>query len=217
VTTQTTTPSTDDFAARLRRATSAEHERAAMSPYMAALVGGELGRDDYARLVVQHHHVYAELESAAEAMRHHPVAGAFVDDRLKRRAALAEDLQFLLGPDWRGRADASPATEAYVARMRDVCHTHPARFVAHHYTRYLGDLAGGQFVRRSLEATFGDGSGIAFYRFEGLDPKAYLAHYRTLLASASWSEDEEADLVDEALVAYRHNRELLADLDAAVR
>jgi heme oxygenase len=217
VSTQTTTPSTDDFAARLRHATSAEHERAAMSPYMAALVGGELGHDDYARLVVQHHHVYAELESAAEAMRDHPVAGAFVDDRLSRRAAIAEDLQFLLGPGWRGQAAASPATEAYVTRMRRVCHTHPARFVAHHYTRYLGDLAGGQSVRRSLQGTFGDGPGIAFYRFEGLDPKAYLAYYRTLLATARWSEAEEAELIDEALIAYHHNRELLADLDAAAR
>jgi len=211
--TTTITPSTDGFAAALRRATSAEHERAAMSPYMAALVAGELDDGAYAGLVVQHRHIYRELEAAAETWRDHPVAGSFVDERLHRSEALSRDLHHLLG-----EADPvpSPATRAYVARLREVCHHDAAAFVAHHYTRYLGDLAGGQMIRRALERCFGDGPGLDFYRFDLGAPADYLAAYRSRLDDAAWSAAEQRALIDEAIVAYHHNQAVLADLDTTL-
>jgi len=48
---------------------------------------------------------------------------------------------------------------------RDVSDDWPAGFVAHHYVRYLGDLSGGQILRRSLERAYPNAP-TAFYTFE---------------------------------------------------
>ena len=48
-------------------------------------------------------------------------------------------------------------------------------FVAHHYTRYLGDLSGGQAIGRLMKRHFGfETNGILFYLFDQIaDPKAF--------------------------------------------
>jgi hypothetical protein len=55
-------------------------------------------------------------------------------------------------------------------------------FFVHHYTRYLGDLSGGQAIGRILARTFGpeNGDGTSFYRFDVV-PKPYEDAYRARL------------------------------------
>src|SRR5262245_15451635 len=137
------------LAARLREATRADHAAAQSTAYLDALLGGRLGRAGYAALTAQLYFVYETLEEAAARMRADPVAGGFILDELTRLPALAADLNHLLGPDWPARIEAAPATAEYRARLRDVAFTWPAGFVAHHYTRYLGDLSGGQIMGRA--------------------------------------------------------------------
>jgi heme oxygenase (biliverdin-producing, ferredoxin) len=206
------------FSARLRAASWPEHQGAESQRYISALVAGDLDLDGYARLVVQHHAIYQALESVAETMRTDPVAGDFVDDALTRLPALVADLEFLLGPDWRQRIEPDPETTAYVERIRRVGGS-PAGFVAHHYTRYLGDLSGGLYIGRAVAKRYGltDGDGVAFYRFDGIaDPKAYKNAYRAKLDAIDLTEAELAGLVDEVLVAYRHNVEVFTGLSRHV-
>ncbi len=56
-------------------------------------------------------------------------------------------------------------------------------YVAHHYTRYLGDLSGGQAIGRILDRDFDlGGRGISFYSFESVPkPKPYKDAYRARL------------------------------------
>ena len=46
----------------------------------------------------------------------------------------------------------------------------PSRLLAHAYVRYLGDLSGGQFIRRRISKAYGldDGAGVSFYEFRPL-------------------------------------------------
>jgi heme oxygenase len=199
---------TPRFSESLRSATWADHQRAERSTYIQALLGGELDRDGYAAMVDQHWHIYRVLESAADAMRAEPQAAAFVDERLTRLPLLEADLLALWGPDWRARSRALPATEAYCERLREVCFDWPGGFVAHHYTRYLGDLSGGQFIGRFVQRHFdlADGGGADFYRFDGIDdPAAYREDYRGKLDAAAWSPDEQARIIGEIGRAYEHN------------
>lgn len=49
-----------------------------------------------------------------------------------------------------------------------------ALLAAHAYVRYLGDLSGGQIIRRKIIKAYDlydDGDGIAFYNFRTLDPR----------------------------------------------
>lgn len=76
----------------------------------------------------------------------HPVAGPFVDEALRRLPAVEADLVSLAGADWRDELVPCAATVADRERMSEVCVASPERFVAHHYTRYMGDLLGGQMI-----------------------------------------------------------------------
>jgi heme oxygenase len=88
-----------------------------------------------------------------------------------------------------------------------------AGLVAHHYTRYLGDLSGGQYLGLSIAAAYGlDGEGHRFFVFEGVDPPAFRARYRALLDEAPWSRAEQDMFLAEVTRAYRSNIDVLDEL-----
>jgi heme oxygenase len=191
------------------------HEEAADSPYMADLMAGRLPISRYADLVVQHHFVYRALETVAEAMRSDPIAGVFVADELTRVPYLEADLQSLLGSDWASSVAPTPATREYCDRISDACFEWPGGFVAHHYVRYMGDLSGGQQIRRVVERVYGitDHSGTSFYVFDRIpDLTGFKERYRQQLDDAPWALDEQERIVTEALEAYRLNIHLLNEI-----
>jgi heme oxygenase len=101
--------------------------------------------------------------------------------------------------------------------MAEVGSTWPGGYVAHAYTRYLGDLSGGQFIGRRVEEHFGfDGApGASFYRFELVpDPAAFRAEWRTRLDVAPWDTDEQQRIIDEVVLAYGFNAAVFAELAA---
>jgi len=202
------------FSVALRERSQSAHATSEHAGFMNDLISGAGTRDDYIALVTQHWFIYEALEAATERMRHDPVASVFISDKLTRLPALEADLAFLIGPDWRSTVTPLPTTQAYVSRIRRVAATWPGGFVAHHYTRYLGDLSGGIFIGRLMQRRFGfDTNGIGFYLFGDIaDPKAFKNVYREQLDAAPWDEEEKARVIDEVLIAYRFNTELFEDL-----
>jgi heme oxygenase len=208
------------FAERVRQHTWPHHQRAERTEYLRGLVSGRVDRLGYAEMVAQHYFAYVVLEEAGEVMRRDPVASAFIHDALLRVPALEQDLAALLGPEWRDRIAPNAATQRYCARMREVCFTWPFAFVAHHYTRYLGDLSGGQYLARAIERRLGLDvrTGTAFYDFSQLgDLDAFKNAYRARLDAAPWSEQEQSWFVTETAYAYDLNTEVLVDLAPLVQ
>ncbi|MEV1285595.1 biliverdin-producing heme oxygenase [Micromonospora sp. NPDC049679] len=206
---------TASFSTRLRTFTWLDHQAAAADRYGSALVAGELGRDGYADHLAQHYLIYEVLEEAADAMRTDPVAGPFVDDALNRLPALRADLEFLRGPGWARQITPRRATDDYRARLREVCSRTPAWFLAHHYTRYLGDLSHGLLIGEAVTKAYGltGGDGTAFYRFDAIrDPHGYESVYRERLDVLPLDETTRAGLVGEVGVAHRHTYAVLAEL-----
>ena len=193
----------------LREATRPGHAGAEQSPFMTALLLGSLPLAACADLLAQLLPVYAALEAAGTRFAGDPVAGGFVDPALHRVGAIERDLAHLAGPGWAARFVVSDAAAAYAARV-GACADATA-FVAHHYTRYLGDLSGGQVVGRVVRRAYGlDGGGASFYEFEGIaDRKAYKAAYRARLDAAGL---DGAALAAEVAVAYALNGAVLAAL-----
>ncbi|SFB62198.1 heme oxygenase [Amycolatopsis marina] len=202
------------FSQTLRESTKRLHDKAHHSAYMDALLGGSLTLEGYAQLAAQYHLIYEALEAASDRMVADAVGAPFVIDELRRMPALAVDLEFLFGPRWRSKIDPVPATLEYAERIRRVTDDWAGGYVAHHYTRYLGDLAGGQVVRSLLQRTYDvTGPGAMFYDFSGIDnPHAFRKHYRALLDNADWNATERARIVDETLVAFELNIAVLGDL-----
>ena len=206
------------FAARLRDLTRAEHERTEESAFVSALLDGRLPRTAYAELLGQSYLFYRVLEEAGEKWRGDRVAGSFVFDELVRVPALTADLAWLRGPSWHASLAPLPATRRYADRIREVCFTSRSAFVAHHYTRYLGDLSGGQIIRHKLRQVYDlTDDGVRFYRFDEIaKPKRFKDGYRDLLDGAGWDAGEQTALIAEANEAFRLNRAVFEDLASTV-
>jgi heme oxygenase len=128
--------------------------------------------------------------------------------------ALESDLTFLAGENWREQYSPLPSTLRYVDRINTVAATWNGGFIAHHYTRYLGDLSGGQIIRTLMQRQFGfDTNGVGFYLFDQIaKPKEFKEHYRDELDSVDWSPEERERVIDEVMIAYKFNTELFIDL-----
>lgn len=204
------------FSTALRERSSSAHSGSESAGFMAGLLKGEGTRDDYVALVAQHYFIYEALEAATDRMRDDAVASVFITDQLTRLPALEADLAFLIGDDWRERIAPLPSTQRYVDRINAVGSTWAGGYVAHHYTRYLGDLSGGLHIGKVVARRFGfETNGIGFYIFGDIaDPRAFKDVYRAQLDAAPWDDTEKERVIDEVLRAYRFNTEVFQELAA---
>ncbi|MFF4366128.1 heme oxygenase (biliverdin-producing) [Streptomyces sp. NPDC001594] len=206
----------DAFSTVIRVASHEQHTEAETSAFMGDLLGGRLGVEAYTRYTEQLWFVYRALEDAADALREDPVAGPFIRPELMRVAEIERDLAHLIGPDWRESVTALPATRAYADRVALCAREWPGGYVAHHYTRYLGDLSGGQIIRDKAERTWGfarKGDGVRFYVFAGIpNPAAFKRVYRELLDAIAADDLEKQRIVDECKRAFDHNGAVFREL-----
>ncbi|MFF1842071.1 heme oxygenase (biliverdin-producing) [Streptomyces sp. NPDC058217] len=213
------TAATTPFSTLIRTASHEQHTEAETSTFMSDLLGGRLGVVAYTRYTEQLWFVYRALEEGAEALRTDPVAGPFIQPELMRTAELERDLAHLRGADWRRGLEPLPATAAYADRVTECAHTWSAGYVAHHYTRYLGDLSGGQIIRDRAEKTWGfarKGDGVRFYVFEEIpNPASFKRGYRELLDAVDADELEKKRIVDECRRAFALNTAVFRELGEA--
>ena len=203
------------FSQALRERTWTNHGDSEGAEFMKDLMTGKGTREDYIALVAQHYFIYEAIESAAAQFSGDPVAAPFIAPQLTRLPAIVDDLTFLLGDDWRDQIVPLPTTERYVDRIREVAAQGWAGgFIAHHYTRYLGDLSGGQVIRTLMQRQFGfETNGVGFYLFDQIaKPKEFKETYRDQLDAVSWDEVERERVITEVVTAYGFNTALFVDL-----
>ena len=206
------------FSQALRERTWSNHGDSEGADFMSDLMTGKGTREDYVALVAQHFFIYEALEAAADSFADDAVAASFITPQLTRLAAIEDDLEFLIGADWRGQISPLPATQRYVDRIAAIAAQRWAGgFVAHHYTRYLGDLSGGQAIRRLMQRQFGfETNGVGFYFFDEIaSPKEFKETYRDQLDAVEWDDAQRDRVIDEVVAAYKFNTELFVDLSAA--
>lgn len=199
------------LSAEMRAASQKEHDLAEHSPFFGALLDGGLGKEAYAAYLLRLRTVYAALEEAVRGRRHDPLMAAVYDPDLERLSAIDADLVWW--SDGSPNAMNSPAAESYRSRLETI--DSGAALLAHHYTRYLGDLSGGQVISRTLDRVFQlDGAGLALYSFP-MQPRRYKDRYRQRL-DALTPPTEQVDIVlSEVKLAFRLNQALLDELGVA--
>jgi len=134
---------------------------------------------------------------------------------LRRSESLKKDMDFFYGEKWQDDIQPSPAAMAYVARIKEIAEAKPYLMVAHQYTRYLGDLFGGQMMsgmaRRSLSLENGDGT--AFYTFDDIpSAKDFITEWYTSLNALDLTQQQKEDIVDEANLVFELNIDVLQEL-----
>ena len=203
------------FSQALRERTRGGHSASEGANFMDDLMKGNGSREDYIALVAQHYFIYEALEGAAQRFADDSDAAAFISPHLTRLPALRADLQFLIGDDWLSTIAPLPTTQRYTARINQIAAEGWAGgFIAHHYTRYLGDLSGGQIIRTLMQRQFGfETNGVGFYLFDAIaKPKEFKETYRDQLDAVAWSDDERERVIDEVMLAYTFNTDLFSDL-----
>ena len=200
-----------ELSAAMRDGSAAEHREAESSEFVERLVAGELAVEGYVEYLVRLRTVYAALESVGQLLRNDPIAGGFIDQDLDRVAAINADLAYW-APEG-APSVVSPAADAYAARILASTQW-GGQYIAHHYTRYLGDLSGGQVIGKVLSRTFElDGQGVEFYAFTEIPkPKPYKDAYRLRLDGLVLDAAERARIVDEVKVAFQLNHAVFEEL-----
>lgn len=208
----TFTPSAS-LSTMLRIGSQSEHRNAESSNFMSELLAGRVGRAGYACYLGMLREVYAALELTEAGLRRDPLAAAVIDRDLHRLTALDDDVAFW-SRDSPVQVD-SPAVQAYVSRIL-ACGSWGGLFIAHHYTRYLGDLSGGQAISRILRREFGLGDqGVAFYEFAAISKrKPYKDAYRARLDALPLDQAERVRVLTEVKDVFALNCGMFVELSA---
>ncbi|NNH73388.1 biliverdin-producing heme oxygenase [Nocardia uniformis] len=206
------------FSTLIRTATEQQHSEAEHSSFMRDMLTGTLGVRAFYRYTAQLWFVYDALEKRSAELAADPVAGPFVRPEIARLAALETDLAHLGGAGWRDELRPLPSTLAYADRITECAQHWSAGYVVHHYTRYLGDLSGGQVIRGTAEKLWNlpkKGDGVRFYVFDAIsNPAAFKRGYRELLDGLPLDADETERVLDEARLAFSMNTDLFGELAA---
>jgi heme oxygenase len=186
------------FCERLREETNEAHERASAHPFITGLIGGDLDAHAFERYLAALVPVYRSLESAMRGSQDASVA-VFDHRALDRSARLEADLTMLAGERW----TPSTAGMAYAEAIEAAAQS-PHRLLAHHYTRYLGDMAGGQAIAALVHRNYGvPKEAMTSLDFSALgDTHHYRKQYRTLLDLMPWSPVEQAEFISSASSGY---------------
>jgi heme oxygenase len=204
-----------DVAALLRQASAEDHRATESRPFLTRLTDGSLSLDAYARYLGQLRWIYEALESRR------PGDQAVFDGRLHRRSAIESDLAALGVADPAASHPPLPATARYAAHLAALTGSSDrldstVRYLAHHYTRYLGDLSGGQAVAALVARHYGAGEHqLAFARFPDLGPVVEAKRrYREQLNALPLDETDVRELVHEVRRAFAFNGAIFDELAA---
>jgi heme oxygenase len=175
-------------------------------------------RPAYCALLRNLHAIYAALEPALKRHARHAVLAPVFSPALARTDALAADLLALHGAGWADAFDMQPAAERYTQRLQELDATQPAMLLAHAYVRYLGDLSGGQMLRRIVAVSMHPpvDTGTAFYDFgEPRETQALTQAFRVGLDKVVVDAASTDALVAEAVLAFQLHRALFEELAQA--
>jgi heme oxygenase len=151
-----------------------------------------------------------------EKHKDHPIVGKIYFPELNRKHTLEQDLAYYYGYNWREQVKLSAAGAAYVNRIREISATEPELLIAHSYTRYLGDLSGGQILKNIAQTAMNltEGKGTAFYEFADItDEKAFKAQYRQNLDAMPIDDITGDRIVEEANSAFAINMKMFQELE----
>lgn len=205
-----------NLATKLREGTQKAHTMAENVGFVRCFLRGVVEKNSYRKLVANFYFVYSAMEEELERHKDHPVVSKVHFPELYRKQALEEDLAYYYGPSWHDEVKPSATGQAYIDRIREIANNHPELLVGHSYTRYLGDLSGGQILKGIAQRAMNlvEGEGTAFYEFDTIsDEKAFKSTYRQSIDEIELSEAEADQIVEEANDTFALNMEMFKELE----
>ena len=198
----------------LKEGTKQSHSAAENTKFVSSFLRGVVNKEKYRQLVANYYFIYQAMEVEVLRLKDDPVVGPLNMKELYRHRNLAKDCEYFYGENWAKTIYPTDACQQYVNRIREVAHDQTELLVGHHYTRYLGDLSGGQILRNIAKNSLKlDDGGLDFYEFDIEDKKEFKNNYRATLNTLPVTESQVSAIVSEANYAFRLNMFMFDELD----
>ena len=204
-----------DFALQLKTETKKSHTAAENTKFVNSFLRGVVSEESYKQLVANFYFIYRAMEEEVDKLKDHPVVGKIHFKVLNRLHSLERDVRYYYGPIWRHHIKPTEQCQRYVDRIREVAEDDPELLVGHHYTRYMGDLSGGQILKGIAEKSLDlrKGEGLHFYEFEDIPNKEeFKDQYRTVLNNLPINQSQANAIITEANWAFRLNMFMFDEL-----
>jgi heme oxygenase len=197
----------------LRESSRGEHSSAESRPFITRLMAGELDTAAYIAYLANLRPVYQAIETTILRGDARPGTISLWDTRLNRVNSIDHDLA-ALGVSDGGESLVARAARDYSTYLRSISGRDDIRMIAHHYTRYLGDLSGGQAIGALVGRHYRlEKNQLSFCNFSEIENLVhYKEAYRTTLDEIPLIESERQLLVDEVKAAFAYNQAIFDDL-----
>lgn len=208
---------TNNLAQQLREGTTKSHSMAENVNFVKSFLGGVVDKSSYRKLVANLYFVYSALEEEIENNKYNAAVKMIYFPELNRKSSLEKDLMYYYDHNWRSQIIPSVATQAYVDRIHSIGKSQPELLIAHAYTRYMGDLSGGQILKKIAKKAMhleGD-QGISFYIFESIkDDSTFKQMYRNALNNVPIRKEKIDHIISEANIAFHLNMRIFQELNS---
>ncbi len=206
------------LASQLREGTKKAHTMAENTGFVSCFLKGVVDKSTYRKLVVDLYFVYRAMEEEIGrlALDGHPVVSLICYPELNRCESLEQDLNFYFGRGWAASLQPTSSAKGYVERIRQVAKESPELLVGHHYTRYMGDLSGGQILKNIAQKAMNlpEQDGLRFYEFDRIkDEKAFKRKYSATLDSLPITQSTAELIIEEANQAFKWNMDIFKELE----
>ena len=205
------------FSKQIKEGTKKSHSAAENTKFVAGFLRGVVDPEKYSKLIANFYYVYDTMEQRIKETQD-PLAEILQSWSLdlNRTASLEQDLRYYYGPLWRDKLEPSEACNTYCHRLNEIAEKDPYLLIAHHYTRYIGDLSGGQILKGIAEKALQPpkGEGLNFYDFPRIkDAKQWKTQYRKVLDTLPLKTPQKDALITEANYAFRLNMYLFDEVE----
>ena len=208
------------LAKELKTGTKRSHTAAESTKFVGSFLRGVVSEDNYRTLIKDFYFVYSALEEEMERLDDDEFLKPIHFKELNRLNALKMDLRYYYGPNWMMEIKPSEACIQYTERIHEVADKDPYLLVGHHYTRYLGDLSGGQILKGIAEKALDlpKNEGLHFYDFPKIDDKKeFKTKYRAALDGLTTDSSKINDIIAEANYAFRLNMYMFDELSGTAK
>lgn len=209
---------TGNLALQLREGTSKSHSMAENVSFVKSFLGGVIDKSSYGKMLSNLYFIYSAIENEFEVNKENEFIKPIYFPELNRSESLKEDLAFYYGVDWETKIQASEATTGYINRIVKVGTERPELLVAHAYTRYLGDLSGGQILKKIAQRAMNLESekGLSFYNFTEIqDEQTFKKEYKEALDSLPVTPKLAEQIVAEANMSFNLNMKMFQELETS--
>jgi heme oxygenase len=212
-----------NLSTRLREGTQQSHTKAENTAFMKCFIKGIVEREPLRKLLADLYFVYSVLETAFYSHANHPILGKLYFPELNRAENIVRDLRFYYDENWLNQITPLAAGYIYCDRIANLAEEDPVLLIAHSYTRYMGDLSGGQSLKNIIRSALSlpPDRGTDFYEFPKIATpearRAFKERYRQTLDSLPIDEDTIERIVAEANHAFTLNRDLMHELEPDVK